>query len=292
MSNSLSLYALVSYFVIYSFVGWIVEVIYQALKRGKIINRGFLNGPVCPIYGFGMVAVLLFFNYIEIDNLQEASGFFLFIIGILFSTVIELFGGWTLDKLFHTRWWNYSNEKYNLHGYICLKFSIIWGIGVVFIMHVIHPIVQKFSVNLIPEKIGWWILAILYIIYFVDLVVTVTEIIGLNKQIVQLEEAKKSLRSVSDAISNRVGGDTLKTSQKIEEAQIQTELAKQEFTDDLMAKKEMYEKRIRDTRSNIEKRKRAVVRLMKAFPELDMHEYQSGMEELQKFLESMKDKAE
>ena len=286
---SLNYYAIASYFVIYSFVGWIVEVIYQALKKGKIINRGFLNGPVCPIYGFGMVAVLLFFDYIDIGDLQEASGIFLFGIGVLFSTAIELFGGWALDKLFHTKWWDYSKEKYNLHGYICLKFSIIWGIGVVFIMHVIHPLVQKFSVNLIPSRIGWWLLAILYIIYFIDLVVTVTEIIGLNKQIKQLEDTKASLRVVSDAISTRVGESAIKTSQRIEESQIQSELAKEKVKDDLLMKKEYYEKTIQATRENIATRKKAVVRLMKAFPELDMHEYQSGKEELQKFLDLMKE---
>ncbi len=286
---SLNYYAIASYFVIYSFVGWIVEVIYQALKKGKIINRGFLNGPVCPIYGFGMVAVLLFFDYIDIGDLQEASGLFLFAIGVVFSTAIELFGGWTLDKLFHTKWWDYSKEKYNLRGYICLKFSIIWGIGVVFIMHVIHPLVQKFSVNLIPSKFGWWILAILYSIYFVDLVVTVTEIIGLNKEIKQLEETKASLRVVSDAISTRVGESAIKTSQRIEESQIQSELAKEKVKDDLLMKKEYYEKTIQATRDNIATRKKAVVRLMKAFPEMDMHEYQSGKEELQKFLDLMKE---
>ncbi len=286
---SLNYYAIASYFVIYSFVGWIVEVIYQALKKGKIINRGFLNGPVCPIYGFGMVAVLLFFDYIDIGDLQEASGLFLFAIGVIFSTAIELFGGWTLDKLFHTKWWDYSKEKYNLRGYICLKFSIIWGIGVVFIMHVIHPLVQKFSVNLIPSKFGWWILAILYSIYFVDLVVTVTEIIGLNKEIKQLEETKASLRVVSDAISTRVGESAIKTSQRIEESQIQSELAKEKVKDDLLMKKEYYEKTIQATRDNIATRKKAVVRLMKAFPEMDMHEYQSGKEELQKFLDLMKE---
>ncbi len=286
---NLDYYAIFSYFVIYSFVGWVVEVIYQALKKGKIINRGFLNGPVCPIYGFGMVAVLLFFDYIDLGDLQEASGAFLFAIGVIFSTAIELFGGWALDKLFQTKWWDYSKEKFNLHGYICVKFSIIWGIGVVFIMHVIHPLVQKFSVNLIPSKIGWWILAILYIIYFIDLVVTVTEIIGLNKQIKQLEDTKASLRVVSDAISTRVGSSAIRTSQKIEESQVQGELAREKVKDDLLAKKEYYEKTIQATRENIATRKKAVVRLMQAFPELDMHEYQSGKEELQKVLDLMKE---
>lgn len=282
-------YALASYFIIYSFVGWLVEVIFQAVTKGKIVNRGFLNGPVCPIYGFGMVAVLLFFNHINVGNLQEASGLFLFVIGAVFSTVIELFGGWVLDKLFHTKWWDYSKEKFNFHGYICLRFSMIWGIGVVFIMHVIHPLVEKFSVHLIPEKIGWWIIAALFVVYFIDLIVTVLTILGLNKQIKQLEDAKASLRIVSDAISTRVGEEALKTSQKIGESQVQGELVKEKVKDDLLVKKAQYEKTIRETRENIETRKKSVIRLMKAFPELDMHEYQSGKEELLKLLDEMKE---
>ena len=156
-------------------------------------------------------------------------------------------------------------------------------------MHVIHPLVEKFSVHLIPEKIGWWIIAALFVVYFIDLIVTVSTILGLNKQIKQLEDAKASLRIVSDAISTRVGEEALKTSQKIGESQVQGELVKEKVKDDLLLRKVQYERTIRETRENIETRKKSVVRLMKAFPELDMHEYQSGKEELLKLLDEMKE---
>ena len=142
---------------------------------------------------------------------------------------------------------------------------------------------------MIPEKIGWWIIAALFVVYFIDLIVTVSTILGLNKQIKQLEDAKASLRIVSDAISTRVGEEALKTSQKIGETQVQGELVKEKVKDDLLVKKAQYEKTIRETRKNIETRKKSVVRLMKAFPELDMHEYQSGKEELLKLLDEMKE---
>ena len=121
------------------------------------------------------------------------------------------------------------------------------------------------------------------------MIVTVSTILGLNKQIKQLEDAKASLRIVSDAISTRVGEEALKTSQKIGESQVQGELVKEKVKDDLLLRKAQYEKTIRETRENIETRKKSVVRLMKAFPELDMHEYQSGKEELLKLLDEMKE---
>ena len=121
---------------------------------------------------------------------------------------------------------------------------------------------------------------------------TVSTILGLNKQIKQLEDAKASLRIVSDAISTRVGEEALKTSQKIGESQVQGELVKEKVKDDLLVKKAQYEKTIRETRENIETRKKSVIRLMKAFPELDMHEYQSGKEELLKLLDEMKENKE
>ena len=121
------------------------------------------------------------------------------------------------------------------------------------------------------------------------MIVTVSTILGLNKQIKQLEDAKASLRIVSDAISTRVGEEALKTSQKIGESQVQGELVKEKVKDDLLLRKVQYERTIRETRENIETRKKSVVRLMKAFPELDMHEYQSGKEELLKLLDEMKE---
>ena len=114
------------YFLIYSFGGWVVEVIFHAVALGKVINRGFLNGPVCPVYGFGVLSVFALLNTIQGSGRQMSDGM-IFVFGIVLATAVELVAGWLLDVCFHARWWDYSDIKWNLDGYICLPFSIIWG---------------------------------------------------------------------------------------------------------------------------------------------------------------------
>ena len=107
-----SLYQVFAYFLIYSCLGWCLEVIYAAVTTGKLINRGFLNGPVCPIYGFGMVIVLFALTPLSHSLLLLYLG------GVILPSVLELVGGWALYKLYHTRWWDYSDYPFNIGGYI------------------------------------------------------------------------------------------------------------------------------------------------------------------------------
>jgi hypothetical protein len=115
-----SLYHILAYFLIYSCIGWCLEVIYAAATTGQLVNRGFLNGPVCPIYGFGMILVLFFLTPLEDDLLL------LYIGGVILPSALELVGGWALYKLYHTRWWDYSDFPFNIGGYICLEFCLLW----------------------------------------------------------------------------------------------------------------------------------------------------------------------
>ena len=118
-----TLYQIAAYFLIYSFLGWCVEVAYAAVTRGKLVNRGFLNGPVCPIYGFGMLALLFALTPLLDNNLL------LFVGGVIIPSAIELAGGWLLYRLYHTRWWDYTDRPFNVGGFICLEFSLYWGLG-------------------------------------------------------------------------------------------------------------------------------------------------------------------
>ena len=117
------------YFLIYSFGGWVVEVIFHAVALGKVINRGFLNGPVCPVYGFGVLSVFALLNTIQGSGRQMSDGM-IFVFGIVLATAVELVAGWLLDVCFHARWWDYSDKPFNFHGYICLEFSLIWGLAI------------------------------------------------------------------------------------------------------------------------------------------------------------------
>ena len=123
-----TIYELLCFFVIYSVLGWCLEVCFCTINTGQFVNRGFLNGPVCPIYGFGMVIVL-----VALTPLAHSLPV-LFVGGALLTSALELAAGWILKKVFHTSWWDYSDVPFNLGGYICLKFSLAWGVAVVAVM--------------------------------------------------------------------------------------------------------------------------------------------------------------
>ncbi len=112
-----ALFQLISYFFIYSFLGWCMEIAYAALKKKHFYNRGVLNGPLCPVYGIGMILILTFFS-----SLRE-SLVFLAIGSAVIATILEFFTGALMEKLFKKRWWDYSDYKYNLGGYVCIPFS-------------------------------------------------------------------------------------------------------------------------------------------------------------------------
>ena len=220
----MTLYQILWFFVVYSILGWCLEVIYHAVTLGKVINRGFLNGPVCPVYGFGMLAVLLFFDSLQTD-VSDSNFLFLYSGGVVLATAVELIGGWALDKLFHARWWDYSDKPFNLNGYICLEFSLIWGFIVVLAYRVIHPTVAGLTVSLLPVWLGSVLLGILYLTYIADLFVTVATVRGMNRNMEEIEELRKKLRIVSDSMSKKIGNESIHSAQVLEEKKAQAERA-------------------------------------------------------------------
>ena len=208
----MTLYQILWYFLIYSFAGWCVEVVFHAMKAHRLVNRGFLNGPVCPVYGFGVVLVFAAVHLI-VDRsggtLQDVSIIMLYPIGVLLTTAVELLGGFMLDKAFHARWWNYSSEKYNFRGYICLKFSLIWGLGVVFLVKFAHPFIDRATVMFLPYAVGIWIILVLIISYFADFVVSVLIMLKLNQSLEELDQIQRDMRVVSDQITKLVAGGSI-----------------------------------------------------------------------------------
>ena len=208
----MTLYQILWYFVIYSFAGWCVEVVFHAMKAHRLVNRGFLNGPVCPVYGFGVVLVFAAVHLI-VDgsggSLQDISLIMLYPIGVILTTSVELLGGYMLDKTFHARWWNYSNEKFNFRGYICLKFSLLWGLGVVFLVKFAHPFIDRATVQFLPYIVGIWIILVLIIAYFADFVVSVLIMLKFNHSLEELDQIQKDMRIVSDQITKLVAGGSI-----------------------------------------------------------------------------------
>ncbi len=216
-----SLYEIFAYFLIYSCLGWCVEVVFAAVSTGEIVNRGFLNGPVCPIYGFGMLIVLF-----VLTPLQH-SVLLLYIGGVILPSALELVGGWMLYKLYHTRWWDYSDYPFNIGGYICLEFCLLWGVGTLVMMKAIHPAVASIFA-FIPPTAGLILMILLYLVYAADLVVTTVTAIGLVQDLETLEKVGDSIHAISDAMTDLLGSTALDADQKMDEGRLQLKLVASE----------------------------------------------------------------
>ena len=193
----MNFYYYICYFVIYAFLGWCTEVAYQAVHRGKFINRGFLNGPVCPVYGFGMVTVIYCLSRIQ-DN-----ALLLFLGAVLLTSAIEWLTGFVLEKVFHAKWWDYSDRPLNINGYICLEFSIIWGLACLIVMDAIQPCINAL-IGITPLLLGKILLAVFYGAMLADAIVTVNTLTKLNKQLAHLQEISASMRKLSDSLGENI----------------------------------------------------------------------------------------
>lgn len=194
---SLTLYEILLIFFTYAFLGWCCEVAFAAMKTGTFVNRGFLNSPLCPIYGFGMVIVVIFLTPLT-ENLPV-----LFFGSMVLTSTLEFFVGWLLEKLFHTKWWDYSDEKFNLKGYICLQFSILWGLGCVMIMRILHPIIMDF-LHWIPHTVGLVCLVVLICLTIADLIATVAAIRGLQKRLRKITALAEEIHELSDTLGENI----------------------------------------------------------------------------------------
>lgn len=246
-----SVFELLCLFFIYGFWGWCMEVCFVTVSRGVVVNRGFLGGPICPIYGVGMLGVLLLVEPVK-DKL-----FLLFLLGMLLCSAVELFTGWVLEKIFHTRWWDYSDRPFQLGGYICLAFSIMWGLAVTFAVRLIHPLIMG-MVSRIPTVPGWIILGILIALFAADLTVTLVTILGIRRQLKELQQVADSLREVSDAMSQKLGTKALSADARLEEAKENLEQRAAETRENLEQKaveaRESLEQKAAETRESLEQK--------------------------------------
>lgn len=205
-------YELVWIFIIYAFIGWCTEVSYAALDRGIFVNRGFLNGPYCPIYGCGVVIVVAVLTPLK-ENLL-----ILFIGSFLLTSILEYITGYLLEKVFHNQWWDYSDKPFNIHGYVCLKFSIYWGLACTFIMDVLHPIIYK-GITLMPHISGVILLCIIMTVFFVDCGITVATILKFNKRLKVMDEMAERIHKLSDEIGENIYENVTDIVEKSEEFQ-------------------------------------------------------------------------
>lgn len=265
-------YELVWIFIIYAFIGWCTEVAYAALNTGKFVNRGFLNGPYCPIYGCGVVIVVAVLTPLK-ENL-----FILFAGSFLLTSTLEFVTGFLLEKVFHNKWWDYSEFPFNIKGYVCLKFSIYWGLACTFVMDVVHPAIYKF-ITVIPYVLGVILLVAFMGVFAVDLVITVATILKFNERLKAMDEIATRIHSISDEIGERVYENVTTAEAKHEERKLTLEENIMEFTSEVNYHKdaltEEWEKKVREReellaryKNLMEQKNLGFGRLLKAFPDM------------------------
>lgn len=160
-------------FALFSFIGWVFETIFCSLNDGFYQNRGFLYGPVCPIYGLGGMFIVVMADVAHMHGIaQNIKGWQLFLIGYIFSAILEYSVHYALEKKFHATWWDYKNMPLNLNGRICVPASTLFGLSYVFIFKVVYPWSQGVRAKM-PETLMEMMAYIFMMAFAVDTAITV-----------------------------------------------------------------------------------------------------------------------
>lgn len=201
-----SLYQLTWFFILYSFIGWVIGTSAAALRKKKFIDVGALFGPYCPSYGLGGVCFALFLTELD-ENL-----FFLFLGGVILTFFISFMTGQILEKIFHRKWWDYSDRKMQFGGYVSLYSVLLWGAAALVCILFLNPLLVDL-IALIPELAGMIILTIICITVAIDLIGTVSGIKSVRSRINQIalvEDVSESLQKAADTMGEGLTGWVLK----------------------------------------------------------------------------------
>jgi uncharacterized membrane protein len=275
---------IVWYFFIFAFLGWCVEVIYAAVKTGKFVNRGFLSGPYCSIYGAANILVIYLLEPIQ------HNVFYMFLGSVVLTSAIELTAGLLLEKIFHQRWWDYSDKPFNIRGYICPMFSLMWGLACLIIADRIYPLIFSL-VNWIPSAASRILLMILICLFTVDLIATVKSILKLNKKLEIIDEITLKIREASENLGEKLANKTIAVLQKKDDLEESLEAKIEILQADFAELKDAREKAFahgKQVLNELQKAKKELLegttlaqkRLLKAFPGLKSLDHKEALEKL------------
>ena len=286
------MYYLILYFFVYGFLGWCTEVAFAACKERKFVNRGFLNGPICPIYGIGVGIVVQFLTPYK-ENLV-----LLYIASVVMVTALEWVTGFILEKIFHNKWWDYSKMPLNLNGYVCLLFSLIWGVACVLIVDFIHPLIHK-VLSWIPFPVGMTLIVVLSIVMFVDLYVTASTILKMNKHLEKMKEIGADLHRISDELGESIYQEVVEVLERKDGWKLKVQEASGDFKDKIQGASGGVKDKIQGVSdeamekiADLKKKYKEIGgkgtqisrRLLKAFPRIESERYREAIEDLKKFL--------
>ena len=211
------------FFLIYAFVGWSAEEVYCSILERKLVWRGMLLGPICPIYGFGGILIM----YI-LYPLRD-TWVWLFLASMIVTSALEYFSSWLLEKLFHTQWWDYSDVPFNINGRVCLLNSVLFGLGGLGMWHVMQPFFTRIVYWEPAQPYIGLIAGVLAAILTADILVTVRRLVDFNTSLAKFkllaEQAKErfeneawfkpqSASSIIASIREKAKTDSKKFTQK------------------------------------------------------------------------------
>ena len=194
-------------FIIYSFIGYVSEVLYCSYSQKKVVNRGFLFGPLCPIYGFG--AILTIYSLRSFLN----DPIIVFVMGMVITTTLEYFTSYIFEKIFNNKWWDYSYRKDSINGRVCLQNSILFGFGILIVLYIINPFLDNILSNIAQSNMII-ISCIIMVVLIIDFVWSVIIAYNLRSRLIVAEELKK---------------DKLKIIPQLFESKYKTQLSKIKF---------------------------------------------------------------
>ncbi|MDF9867152.1 putative membrane protein [Bacilli bacterium PM5-3] len=266
------------FFLIYSFFGWCMESTLFSIREKRFVNRGFLNGPLCPIYGIGMVLIIYFLEPYS-DNMSM-----LFVLGLVLATILEFLTGYILEKIFKTRWWDYTKKKFNFMGYICLENSLDWGILCVIMIKLIQPLVVD-VINSFSEMFLNVFMVVSASFLIADIIVTLANLINLRSYIINLNFIQMATTDLKD-ISKKY--------HDIYEEMVNHHITLGDYLDEIaqykQASRENLKNKIVETREKYRKPKKQLRRIYRNYkPILNPIKQHKGAMLAKKDLENQKD---
>lgn len=271
---------LIVYFAIYSFIGWLCEVIYCSFLSRKIVNRGFLAGPVCPVYGFGALFIIWLLKPVA------ASVPIIFISGLVITSTVEYITGWMLETFFGTRWWDYSDKRFNLEGRVCLKNSVYFGIMSVLLIKFVHPI-TVYLVWSIPSLYLSITSIVLAAVFSIDMIFTLNTLVNLNERLRKLHEFTEELRKNADIQEWFNEREFLKSFDKLK---VILEEGKTGINQKLEMSKTELNNKLREKFEALTARKGSGLRIIKAFPGMRSIRYNVQLGHLKEALKELKER--
>lgn len=181
------------FFYTYCFLGWVWETCYVSVRKARWVNRGFIHGPFLPIYGSGAITVLIFTLHFR------TNAGLVFLTGMASATLLEYFTGAVMEKLFHVRYWDYSNQPLNLNGHICVLSSLAWGLFSVLLTLYMHNPIERFALSM-NQNLLEVIVFLLTVYLSIDMAQSVREAFNLNELLVGLESSSEEFRHLQKGI--------------------------------------------------------------------------------------------